>query len=137
MATTQRLLGDLARSKRNYEEARQWYSEALAIANQLGDQPEMGRLFLAQAKLMIDLGQPQHAILLLSGALATYKEMEHARGAVEAALPYFFFCISTRLPTWKKPGSDEGNCSPRMQPIRHEAGGRPEGSIALMTASRA
>jgi tetratricopeptide (TPR) repeat protein len=87
MATTQRLLGDLARSERNYEEARQWYGEALAIANQLGDQPEMGRLFLTQAKLMIDLGQPQHAILLLSGALATYKEMGHARGAVKAALP--------------------------------------------------
>src|SRR6266702_3940517 len=106
MATTQRLLGDLARSERNYEEARQWYSEALAIANQLGDQPEMGRLFLAQAKLMIDLGQPQHA-----------------RGAVKAALPYFSFCFSARLPAWKKPGSDEGTRSPRMNPIRKEGVG--------------
>src|SRR5947209_1015121 len=87
MAATKRLLGDLARCEGDYEVAGQRYDEALEIASRLGDQPETGRLFIAQAELMINLKQPQYAILLLSGALATYKEIGHAKGAVKAALP--------------------------------------------------
>jgi tetratricopeptide (TPR) repeat protein len=87
VATTKRLLGDLARVEGNYELAGQRYDEALEIASRLGDQPETGRLFIAQAELMINLKQPQYAILLLSGALATYKEIGHAKGAAKAALP--------------------------------------------------
>ena len=87
VASTKRLLGHLARVEGNYELAGQRYDEALEIANQLGDQPEMGRLFIAQAELMINLKQPQYAILLLSGALTTYKEIGHAKGVAKAALP--------------------------------------------------
>ncbi len=36
---------------------------------------------------MINLKQPHHAILLLSGALATYKEIGHEKGVAKAALP--------------------------------------------------
>ncbi len=86
VAATKRLLGDLARVEGDYELAGQRYDEALEIASWLGDQPETGRLFIAQAELMINLKQPRNAILLLSGAMATYKEIGHAKGAAKAAL---------------------------------------------------
>ena len=86
MATTIRQLGDLDRAQRNYEQARQCYEEALEIASQLGDQPEIGRLFIAQGELMLNLKQPHDAVLFLTGALTTYKAIGHARGAAKAAL---------------------------------------------------
>jgi tetratricopeptide (TPR) repeat protein len=64
VATTKRLLGDLACVEGNYELAGQRYDEALEIASRLGDQPETGRLFIAQAELMINLKQPQKVALL-------------------------------------------------------------------------
>ena len=94
VATAKRLLGDLARGEGNYELAGQRYDEALEIASRLGDQPETGRLFIAQGELMINLKQPQYAILLLSGALATYKEIGHAKGAAKAALPLLRLYLS-------------------------------------------
>ena len=39
------------------------------------------------------------------------------------ALAYFSFWFLARLPAWKKPGSDEGTRSPRMNPIRKEGVG--------------
>jgi tetratricopeptide (TPR) repeat protein len=94
VATTKRLLGDLARDEGDYELAGQRYDEALEIASRLGDQPETGRLFIAQGELMINLKQAQYAILLLSGALATYKEIGHAKGAAKAALPLLRLYLS-------------------------------------------
>ena len=43
---------------------------------------------------MINLQQPHYAILLLSGALATYKEIGHAKGAAKAALPLLRLYLS-------------------------------------------
>lgn len=94
VATTKRLLGNLARDEGNYELAGQRYDEALEIASRLGDQPETGRLFIARGKLMINLKQPHEAILLLSAALTTYKEIEHAKGAARAALPLLGLYLS-------------------------------------------
>ncbi len=97
MATTKRLLGNLARDEGNYELAAQRYNEALEIASRLGDQPETGRLFIAQGELMINLKQPQYAIQLLSGALTTYKEIGHAKRSSESCTSF-----ATSLP---KPGT--------------------------------
>jgi len=94
VASTKRLLGDLSRIEGDFKIAGQKYDEALEIASRLGDQPEMGRLFIAQGKLMINLKQPQYAILLLSGALATYKEIGHAKGVAKAALPLLRLYLS-------------------------------------------
>lgn len=94
VATVKRLLGDVARDEGNYKLAGQRYSEALEIANRLGDQPEIGRLFIAQAELMVKLKQPDYAILLLSGSIATYKEIGHAKGAGKAALLLFRLYMS-------------------------------------------
>ena len=43
---------------------------------------------------MIKLKQPHDAILLLSGALATYTEIGHAKGAAKAALPLLRLYLS-------------------------------------------
>src|SRR5437588_9450343 len=40
-----------------------------------------------------------------------------------SAFAYFSFWFSARLPARKKPGSDEGTRSPRMNPIRKEGVG--------------
>ena len=94
VAITKRLLGDMARDEGNYELARQIYNEALEITNRLGDQPETGRLFIARGLLMIKLKQPDNAILLLSGAVATYKEIGHAKGVAKAAFLLFRLYLS-------------------------------------------
>jgi tetratricopeptide (TPR) repeat protein len=94
VATTKRLLGDLAGDEGNYELAEQRYDEALEIASRLGDQPETGRLFIAKGKLMLNLKQPQYAIPLFSGALTTYKEIGHAKGAAKTALPLLRLYLS-------------------------------------------
>jgi hypothetical protein len=46
-----------------------------------------------------------------------------ARYLPRYALAYFSCWFSARLPAWKKPGSDEGTRSPRMNPIRKEGVG--------------
>ncbi|MGZ3617154.1 MAG: tetratricopeptide repeat protein [Ktedonobacteraceae bacterium] len=94
VAITQRLLGDLARDEGNYELAAQMYNEALQITSRLGDQPETGRLFIARGVLMIKLKQPDNAIMLLSGAVATYKEIGHAKGVANASLLLFRLYLS-------------------------------------------
>lgn len=87
IARINRLLGDMASAERNYEKARLRYMEALEIVSRLGDQPETGRLFIAQGKLMIHLHQPAYAVQLLSAAVDTYSAIDHEKGIVKAAIP--------------------------------------------------
>jgi tetratricopeptide (TPR) repeat protein len=79
IAATQRLLGDVARVERRYEEAEHIYNEALGIVTQLGDRPVLARLLLSKAKLLIRRKQAQDATMLLRGAISIYKEIGDAR----------------------------------------------------------
>ena len=51
------------------------------------------------------------------------REPHQAKKEQQDFYPPFSFSISVRLPTWKKPGSDEEIRSPRMNPIRNEGVG--------------
>ena len=108
------VLALLARDRGNFQEAVQWIRESLVRLTDSGevamlaqchhflggvaflqsDQPETGRLFIARGLLMIKLKQPDNAILLLSGAVATYKEIGHAKGVAKAAFLLFRLYLS-------------------------------------------
>jgi tetratricopeptide (TPR) repeat protein len=86
VAATQRVLGDLERIEGCYVEAEHLYDEALNIVTRLGDQPELAKLLLSRAKLMMQLGQKREAIMLLKGARSTFEEIGDERGVTSVSL---------------------------------------------------
>lgn len=86
VAATERVLGDLERTGGCYAKAEYFYGEALMIVTRLGDQPELAKLLLSRAKLMMQLGQKREANMLLRGARSTFEEIGDARGLAGVSL---------------------------------------------------
>lgn len=86
VAATQRLLGDLARIEGHDAAAEQAYHEALGLATQAGDQPQLARLLLSQSQLTLRRGRLLEAIDLLRGAAATYEHMGDTRGVAVVSM---------------------------------------------------
>ncbi len=78
-----------------------WFGEVALLARYLPRDAQRGGLIKQRSGRVGD--DPSLYLLLLRYALA-----------------YFSFWFSARLPAWKKPGSDEGTRSPRMNPIKKE-----------------
>ncbi len=82
VAATQRALGDLERIESHFAEAERLYSQALTTATDLNDRPELAKLQLARAKLLLLQHNPQAAILSLKTAYAILQKIGDARGMV-------------------------------------------------------
>ena len=86
VVATQRLLGDLARDEGQYDEADNLYHGAFGTAIRLGDQPQMARLLLSQARLAVIQERRQEAIDMLRSARITYQRIGDPRGVVMTSL---------------------------------------------------
>ncbi len=86
VAATQRTLGDLERHERHFEKAERLYSEAFTSATRLGDRPELAKLQLARAQMLMQQHQTTEAILGLKAARALFQEIGDARGMVGSSL---------------------------------------------------
>jgi tetratricopeptide (TPR) repeat protein len=86
VAATQRALGNLERSESHFEEAERLYSEAFNSVTRLGDRPELAKLQLARAQMLMQQHETKEAILGLRAARVLFQEMGDARGMMGSAL---------------------------------------------------
>lgn len=86
IASTQRLLGNLARQNQQYEEALTWYDNALASLERIGDFPERARTLLERGKLKAQQHDMMGALLDLRSALSLYRTVGHKQGIPFASL---------------------------------------------------
>lgn len=91
---TERLLGDLAQADGRLVDAATFYRQALDVATRLGDQPQLGRLFLSQARLASAQNHLDQAHHWLDSARLIYETIGDQRGF--AATLFFLAALAVR-----------------------------------------
>ena len=103
IATTQRLLGDLAVMEEKYEEAAMIYASLMELfEGGLDDQPALAQTLFSRAQLMIRLRQLGEAAQMLEGAASLYKTVGNARRVVGVSFILIKVCI--RQGRWVQAG---------------------------------
>lgn len=86
VVATQRALGDLMRLEGHFDEAAKAYREAIGIASDVDDQPQLAQLYLSRARLAADRECVAEEGDSLQAALSTFHQVGDSRGIVLSAL---------------------------------------------------
>jgi len=93
VAATKRLLGDVARSRRDYTAAYDYYQSSLRMLLELGDHPQISRVFFSMAQLEYEQKNWDQASSLFIQAKQSYRYLNDPRGIVGAS--FFLMRIFT------------------------------------------